>query len=227
MGPANAFFLYPSSFPFLLPQSLWGRKSVALGGDSACNQRAGKSLSFGLNTSLSLSPSASALARLKSYCLYGRDFRKGAHRSPPNPPCFVCSFFVSCSPIGWDWQERALSRDHSHPRSRPKHKTCFPLTPTSFRWPPTWQRVQYQQHHWHFFVGHIESNISKCAIFPKLLALGQVFLKWILGQGPVFPLWILIKPLVTAQCGQNQNHNVSSPHGEAQTLLLNCQDPVS
>ena len=55
MGPANAFFLYPSSFPFLLPQSLWGRKSVALGGDSACNQRAGKSLSFGLNTSLSLS----------------------------------------------------------------------------------------------------------------------------------------------------------------------------
>ena len=90
MGPANAFFLYPSSFPFLLPQSLWGRKSVALGGDSACNQRAGKSLSFGLNTPLSpsLSLSASALARLKSYCLYGRDFRKGAHRSPSQSSLF-------------------------------------------------------------------------------------------------------------------------------------------
>ena len=185
MGPANAFFLYPSSFPFLLPQSLWGRKSVALGGDSACNQRAGKSLSFGLNTSLSLSLSASALARLKSYCLYGRDFRKGAHRSPPNPPCFVCSFFVSCSPIGWDWQERALSRDHSHPRSRPKHKTCFPLTPTSFRWPPT-RLSTIPATSLTLFCWPYWKQYFKMCHFSKT-ALGQVLLKWILGHNNYFP----------------------------------------
>ena len=131
-------FFTPQVFPFCCLR-VFGDEKVLPWGVTVHVINALASLSHLASTplSLSLSLSASALARLKSYCLYGRDFRKGAHRSPPNPPCFVCSFFVSCSPIGWDWQERALSRDHSHPRSRPKHKTCFPLTPTSFRWPPT------------------------------------------------------------------------------------------
>ena len=196
MGPANAFFLYPSSFPFLLPQSLWGRKSVALGGDSACNQRAGKSLSFGLNTSLSLSLSASALARLKSYCLYGRDFRKGAHRSPlPILPVLFARSLFPVPRLG-EIDRRGLCPGITHiPDLDQNTKHVFLSHP---RHSDDHQRggVQYQQHHWHFFVGHIESNISKCAIFPKLLALSQVFLEWILGQDPVFPLWILIKPLV-------------------------------
>ena len=198
MGPANAFFLYPSSFPFLLPQSLWGRKSVALGGDSACNQRAGKSLSFGLNTPLSLSLSLSLLLHLlasKAIVCTGETSEKGPIAPLPILPVLFARSLFPVPRLG-EIDRRGLCPGITHiPDLDQNTKHVFLSHP---RHSDDHQRggVQYQQHHWHFFVGHIESNISKCAIFPKLLALGQVFLKWILGQDPVFPLWILIKPLV-------------------------------
>ena len=89
MGPANAFFLTPQVFPFCCLR-VFGDEKVLPWGVTVHVNNALASLSHLASTPLSLylSLSASALARLKSYCLYGRDFRKGAHRSPSQSSLF-------------------------------------------------------------------------------------------------------------------------------------------
>ena len=94
-----------------------GPKSVALGGDSACNQGAGRSHSFGLNPP----PSASALA-WKDIARLGmvglcRSKVLTPKMGPFAPPPLLVLLAPSLFPVVrlCDWQERALSEDHSHP----------------------------------------------------------------------------------------------------------------
>ena len=120
-----------------------GPKSVALGGDSACNQGAGRSHSFGLNPP----PSASALAwkdiarlGMVGHC---RSKVLSPRMGPFAPPPLLVLLAPSLFPVVGlcDWQERALSEDHSHPilgRECDQNTKHVFLSPTSFRWPPTW-----------------------------------------------------------------------------------------
>ena len=136
---------------FLLSWS-GNQKVLPWGGDSACNQAAGRSLSFGLNPPLSPSalPHLSFVFPVKTLFVWESSsfvgakywLPNGAHRSP-TPPCFVySSFFVSCCPIGWLTGEGFVRGSLTSDLGDQNTKHVF-LPPTSFRWPPTWMSTYH------------------------------------------------------------------------------------
>ena len=226
MGPANAFFLTPQVFPFCCLR-VFGDEKVLPWGVTVHVINALASLSHLASTPLSLSLSLCFCTCSPQKLLFVRERLPKRGPSLPSQSSLFC-LLVLCF-LFPDWVrltgEGFVQGSLTSPIST---KTQNMFSSHTHVIQMTTNVAEYNTSNITdtFLLAILKAIFQNVPFFQNSLHWALGFLEVHFGTGPCFSS-LNTDQATSLPCGQNQNHNVSSPHGEAQTLLLNCQDPVS